>query len=203
MKTVNAPERVYVAVDVMSIWHAVQDSLGTGYRINYERLINFIQNNRRNDDRIISLNAYIITVSTDLEISQPNKCYPKNTKFIKILEDLGYSVKNRVVCQDPGPARKWYATDWIAGISIDALCKLKEYDTFCLVSGSGDYSMLINNLKEHNKYVEIITTKGREPRILSGKADRILTLTQYEMYIVDWAAHGKRHKKTHTNTKSR
>jgi uncharacterized LabA/DUF88 family protein len=193
----NESERVHVAVDVMTLWYACKDRFGPGVRINYGKLVDLIQSSKRTEERIVKLYAYIITLSDEEETSYQHEI-PKNAKFVSFLEKRGYEVKNRILSNCSSITRRQLVTDWVVGITLDAVSVIDTYDTFCLVSGSGDYTMLVNNLKEKDKFVEIVTPKECEPFVLIGKADRIINLTQREMYKEDWVD-GEHSQKSRTH----
>lgn len=199
MKSSNAPERVYVAVDVMTLWYIFKEHLGPGKRVHYDRLISLILRNRRSVDRQLNLVAYTITVESNEDIDPKTKQSPKNIKFINLLKGLGYTVKNRSVNKEAGLNKRQLATDWVVGISIDAVHEINTYDTFCLVSGCGDYTMLVNTLKEKGKYVEAVVPRDCEPHILVGKADRVIHLTNREIYVEDWVSNGEHSQKPRTH----
>lgn len=183
----DSVERVYVAVDVMNLWYSGRAQFGPGVRVNYGKLKDLIRNKRLgNYSRVLKLVAYTITASTKQEDdgSVTHHDQPRNAKFLDTLQKAGYEIKNRNLYMEKG-LKKPFASDWDVGIAIDAINNIDKYDTFCLVSGDGDYALLIEDLKARNKYVEVITFEETTSRILYTSADRVIHITENEIFRQD------------------
>jgi uncharacterized LabA/DUF88 family protein len=180
-------ERVFVAVDIMNLWYAARDQYGKEVRVNYDKLKKLIQQRALGRyPRQLQLRAYTITASTRTmpDGSTEHLDQPRNTKFLGTLRTSGYEIKNRNLYTEKG-VKKPFASDWDVGIAIDAVSYADEYDTFCLVSGDGDYAVLIENLKSRSKYVEVVTFQNVTSRKLYDTADRVIHLTKNELYRQD------------------
>lgn len=176
-------ERVRVAVDVMNLWYAGRDQFGRDVRVNFDKLRNLIQShNIGRYPRKLKLVAYTITASAKVDnniTTYHNQ--PRNEKFLETLQKAGYEIRNRNLYLEKG-VKKPFASDWDVGITIDTLHSMTDYDTFCLVSGDGDYALLIDDLKSHNKYVEVVTFESVTSRKLYASADRVIHLTENELF---------------------
>ena len=185
------PERVFVAVDVMNIWYSARNEFGDGARLNYSKLIEFI--NKKpfiGANRSLNLVAYTITsLSKQMDDGSVRHVGPRNKKFVNLLKGLGYAVRNRDMLTLKG-FNKPFATDWDMGIAIDAKNKIDTYDTFCLVSGDGDYLLLLEDLKKNGKKVEVITVKSNASRYLHVAAHMIYYLTEKEIVFTEYQ-HGE------------
>jgi uncharacterized LabA/DUF88 family protein len=180
-------ERVFCAVDVMNIWYSGRAQFGPGVRVNYGRLKDLVRNHKLgNYPRELKLVAYTITASAKQEDdgSVTHHDQPRNAKFLETLQKAGYEIKNRNLYMEKG-LKKPFASDWDVGIAIDAINNVNGYDTFCLVSGDGDYALLIEDLKARNKYVEVITFEDTASRILYASADRVIHITENEIFRQD------------------
>jgi uncharacterized LabA/DUF88 family protein len=176
-------ERVFVAIDVLNLYHSGQDQFGRDYRVNYAKLIELIKSKPVCMlPRHLEIVAYVVTPSFKL---LPNgslkQLDQKNTGFITHLGMLGIKVKNRNTYFEKG-ILKPMATDWDVGISIDALNLAQSYDTFCLISGDGDFAMLVEDLKTKSKFTEIITFEKSASRLLCAAAHRTSFISKNEMF---------------------
>lgn len=172
-------ERVFVSIDVMNIFHSGQEQFGRFCRVDYKKLFSLIKEKQICQfPRKLHGIAYTVTphfkIQKDGSIKQTEN---KNRGFLKYLQDMDVEVKNRDTYIQKG-INKPMATDWDVGITIDALNYIQEYDTFCLVSGDGDYSLLVNDLKEKGKFVEVITFEKSASRILCASAHRTILITR-------------------------
>lgn len=184
-------ERVFVAVDVMNLWYSGKAHFGPKTRVNYGRLKDLIRSRQLGSyPRALRLIAYTITPSAKHQEDGSLKYYqqPPNTKFLDTLQRAGYEIKDRKLHVEKGLSKP-YASDWDVGIAVDAVSHADEYDTFCLVSGDGDYALMIENLKARNKYVEVITFKSTASRLLHVSADRVIYITEEEIFTQD-SRHG-------------
>lgn len=178
-------ERVFFAIDVMNLFHSAKDYFGKDYRINFNKLVRMVTN--KPICRLPrTLNSIAYTVTPNFRIKRDGTFQRtevrKSIGFIKSLEHLSIQVKNRETYVEKGIAKPM-ATDWDVGITVDALNKLDEYDTFSLASGDGDYSLLIDDLKSKGKYTEIVTLEKSASRILCATAHRVMFITEKEMFL--------------------
>lgn len=171
-------ERVLVAVDVNNLWHSCQQIYGVGFRVSYPRLENLVSSlGFNNVPRETKWVAYVVEVPHRDDSIKP----AKNARFIGYLEHRGFQVKKRKMYYDKG-ANKPYRTDWDVGIAIDALLLKDTYDTFTLVSGDGDYAILINKLRWFGKRVEVITFEKTTSQLLYQEANNVVLLSEEHIF---------------------
>ncbi|MBC3767112.1 NYN domain-containing protein [Neptunicella marina] len=77
----------------------------------------------------------------------------KQQEFQNILRAIGFEVKLKPFIQRSDGSAKG---DWDVGITIDAMDYGPQADVVVLVSGDGDFDLLVNNLKnEKGKQVQV------------------------------------------------
>lgn len=177
-------ERVYVAVDVQNIWYSSREQFGSTARVNFDKLKYLILNKQLSTlPRELNLVAYTITASTKVRADgQIRYVGKKNDRFLETLTRIGFSIRNRDMFSEKG-IKKPFHTDWDVGITLDAVNYIDEYDTFTLVSGDGDYSILIEDLRKRGKFVEVITFETTASRLLHATANRVIYITESELYF--------------------
>ncbi|WP_278383826.1 NYN domain-containing protein [Alteromonas mediterranea] len=76
----------------------------------------------------------------------------KQREFQNILRAIGFEVKLKPFIQRADGSAKG---DWDVGITVDALEHASQVDEIILVSGDGDFDILVNALKEKGKTVTV------------------------------------------------
>lgn len=115
-------------VDVQNIYYTTRDR----YRRHFDYNAFWSEVGRYGD---ISLaNAYAIA-SQD----------PKQRQFHHILRGIGFDVKLKPFIQRMDGSAKG---DWDVGITIDMLESAKEADTLILLSGDGDFELLVKHVQQ-------------------------------------------------------
>jgi len=160
--------RILLACDVPNVYKVCREEYGPNARVNFEILRDAVVSFAGNS--IISLVAYIIT-------------HPKAThySFSEILAGTGYQVKERCIRyadEISGPL----CGDWSLGLTIDALNRTDDFDTFILVVGDNDYEPLISEIKSRGKEVIVLTFESAAARVLYGAADRLFFLSESIVY---------------------
>ncbi len=121
--------KVAIFVDVQNIYYTTRDA--------YQRQFNYRQLWRdlsaQND--IVHAHAYAIQRSDD-----------QQHKFQKALKHIGFNVKLKPYIQRADGSAKG---DWDVGITIDIInaAASQAVDTIVLLSGDGDFDMLLNHVK--------------------------------------------------------
>ena len=177
-------ERVYAAVDVQNLWYSSREQFGTSARVDFNKLKELILHKKlARVPRVVELVAYTVTAATRIRPSgQTRYVGKKNFRFLETIERLGFKVRNRDMHSEKG-IEKPFHTDWDIGIALDAINAIDSFDTFTLVSGDGDYSMLIEELKERQKYVEVITFASTASRLLHVSAHSVTHITKDQLYF--------------------
>jgi uncharacterized LabA/DUF88 family protein len=120
-------KKIAVFVDVQNIYYTTRDAYGRQF--NYEKLWGLISSERD----IVSATAYAI-----------DRGDHKQIKFQDALKHIGFTVKLKPYIQRSDGSAKG---DWDVGITIDVLEAAKDVDTVILLSGDGDFDMLLEKVK--------------------------------------------------------
>lgn len=126
---------IAVFVDVQNIYYTTKEAYGRQF--NYRKLWQRINN----QGKIVIANAYAIDRGDDQQI-----------KFQDALKHIGFSVKLKPYIQRSDGSAKG---DWDVGITIDIMEALKEADTIILLSGDGDFDLLMQKAQSKGVYTEV------------------------------------------------
>ncbi len=123
-------QKTAIFVDVQNIYYTTQHAFGRkfDYRKLWARLTD--------ESDIIIANAYAIHRGDERQL-----------KFQNALKSIGFTVKLKPFIQRSDGSAKG---DWDVGITIDALEAAAQVDRVILLSGDGDFDLLLERLK--NKY---------------------------------------------------
>ena len=122
-------KKIAVFVDVQNIYYTARQAYGRQF--NYKKLWQRISSG----GAIVSATAYAI---------HPND--QKQLKFQNALKQIGFTVKLKPYIQRSDGSAKG---DWDVGITIDILEAAKDVDTVVLVSGDGDFDLLLEKIKRN------------------------------------------------------
>lgn len=145
-------EKLALFVDSQNLYYSAR--MGYAAKVNYEKLLNIITENRK----LVKAFAYIV---------QPPDGDVK--PFATSLERIGYIVKTKDVrTRSDGSAK----ANWDMSIALDILGILDHVDTIVLASGDGDFAPLVDFIKAKNKRVEIFAFAENTAYDLKEKADK-------------------------------
>ena len=119
-------KKIAIFVDVQNIYYTTRDTYGRQF--NYREFWKQINT----QGEIISATAYAIQRSDDKQI-----------KFQDALRHIGFDVKLKPYIQRSDGSAKG---DWDVGITIDIMEQAKDVDTVVLLSGDGDFDMLLEKV---------------------------------------------------------
>ncbi|MBR9865740.1 MAG: NYN domain-containing protein [Oceanospirillales bacterium] len=119
--------RIAVFVDVQNIYYTTRQAYGRQF--NYRKLWQKISS----QGEIISATAYAIHRGDDSQL-----------KFQNALKHIGFNVKLKPYIQRSDGSAKG---DWDVGITIDVMDTASEADTIILLSGDGDFDLLLERVK--------------------------------------------------------
>ncbi len=129
-------EKIVILVDVQNVYYTVKEA----YQRNFD--YNEFWRQVTKDREVIGAFAYAIERGDE-----------KQRQFQNILRAIGFQVKLKPFIQRSDGTAKG---DWDVGITIDALEHAKEADTIVLVSGDGDFSLLLDTLaNKHGVRTEV------------------------------------------------
>lgn len=120
-------KKIAIFVDVQNIYYTTRDAYGRQF--NYKKLWQRISE----QGEIITANAYATHRGDDKQI-----------KFQDALKHIGYTVKLKPFIQRSDGSAKG---DWDVGITIDVMEAAKDVDTVILLSGDGDFGLLLEKIK--------------------------------------------------------
>jgi uncharacterized LabA/DUF88 family protein len=121
-------KKIAVFVDVQNIYYTTRQAYGRQF--NYRELWQRISS----AGEIISATAYATHRGDD-----------KQLKFQDALKHIGFSVKLKPYIQRSDGSAKG---DWDVGITLDVLEAAKDVDTIVLLSGDGDFDLLLEKIKK-------------------------------------------------------
>lgn len=121
-------KKIAIFVDVQNIYYTTRQAYGRQF--NYRKLWQRIAE----QGDIVSATAYAIHRGDDGQM-----------KFQDALKHIGFTVKLKPYIQRSDGSAKG---DWDVGIAIDVLDVAKEVDTVVLLSGDGDFDLLMEKIKK-------------------------------------------------------
>ncbi|BAJ01134.1 LabA-like NYN domain-containing protein [Shewanella violacea] len=123
-------KKIAIFVDVQNIYYTCRQAYGRQF--NYRKLWQHIIH----EGDIVSATAYAIHKGDDGQL-----------KFQDALKHIGFDIKLKPFIQRSDGSAKG---DWDVGIAIDVMEAATEVDTIILLSGDGDFDLLM--LKVYQKY---------------------------------------------------
>jgi len=121
-------KKIAIFVDVQNIYYTTRQAYGRQF--DYRKLMKRI----RTEGEIVSATAYAIHRGDE-----------KQLKFQNALKQMGFAVKLKPYIQRSDGSAKG---DWDVGIAIDVLEAAKDVDTVVLLSGDGDFDLLLEKIKK-------------------------------------------------------
>ena len=121
-------KKIAIFVDVQNIYYTTRDTYGRQF--DYRKLWEKIS--AQGD--IVSAIAYAIHRGDD-----------KQQKFQDALKHIGFTVKLKPYIQRRDGSAKG---DWDVGITIDVMELAKDVDTVILLSGDGDFDLLLKKISD-------------------------------------------------------
>lgn len=120
-------KKIAVFVDVQNIYYTTRQAYGRQF--NYRKLWERI----RAQGQIVSATAYAIHRGDE-----------KQLKFQSVLKHIGFTVKLKPFIQRSDGSAKG---DWDVGITIDVMDISRDVDIVVLLSGDGDFDLLMNKIR--------------------------------------------------------
>ncbi|WP_440874994.1 NYN domain-containing protein [Thalassotalea sp. PLHSN55] len=122
-------KKIAIFVDVQNIYYTTRDAFGKQF--NYRKLWQKLSE----QGDIVLANAYAIQRSDD-----------QQHKFQKALKHIGFNVKLKPFIQRRDGSAKG---DWDVGITIDMLDAAKDAEYIVLLSGDGDFDLLLSKMRNN------------------------------------------------------
>jgi len=120
-------KKIAIFADVQNIYYTTRDAYGRQF--NYRKLWQQVSS----QGVIVSATAYAIHRGDD-----------KQLKFQDALKHIGFTVKLKPYIQRSDGSAKG---DWDVGIAIDVMDVSKDVDIVVLLSGDGDFDLLLEKVK--------------------------------------------------------
>ncbi len=120
--------KIAIFVDVQNIYYTTRDTFSRQF--NYQKLWHRISE----QGEIVCANAYATHRGDE-----------KQLKFQNALKHIGFTVKLKPFIQRSDGSAKG---DWDVGITIDVMETAKDVDTVILLSGDGDFGLLLEKIKQ-------------------------------------------------------
>jgi len=121
-------KKIAIFVDVQNIYYTTRQAYGRQF--NYRKFWQQITA----EGEIIAASAYATHRNDDKQI-----------KFQDALKHIGFTVKLKPYIQRSDGSAKG---DWDVGITIDVLEAAKDVDTIVLLSGDGDFDLLLDKIRK-------------------------------------------------------
>lgn len=165
-------ERIFTAVDVSNLFKACRLEFGLDARVDFLRLSEMVPRMRLPHDVQQHLVAYTVVLDRQ-----------KHMAFSHVLRTFGYEVRERhmryakglmSLCSSCGHREvvsKATRSDWDVGITVDVMDRVDQFDTFVLVSGDGDFSILLEYLKTKGKRTVVLAFEASTAQQLYDVAD--------------------------------
>lgn len=145
-------KKIAVFVDVQNIYYTTRQA--------YQRQFNYrkLWEQLASQGEIVLANAYAIHRGDDNQL-----------KFQNALKYMGFTVKLKPFIQRSDGSAKG---DWDVGIAIDVLDAAKDVDTIILLSGDGDFDLLLEKVKRsHGVHTEVYGVPNLTANSLMDSAD--------------------------------
>ncbi|WNO62241.1 NYN domain-containing protein [Rheinheimera sp. MMS21-TC3] len=127
--------KIAVLVDVQNVYYTTRDAYGKRFDYNaFWRLLN-------QSGTVVQATAYAIDRGDE-----------KQRQFQNILRAIGFEIKLKPFIQRADGSAKG---DWDVGITIDALDYAEQADVVVLVSGDGDFDLLVQKIQQKGKAVQV------------------------------------------------
>lgn len=121
-------KKIALFVDVQNIYYTTRHAYGRQF--NYRKLWQRISS----EGEITSATAYAIHRDDEQQL-----------KFQNALKQIGFTIKLKPYIQRSDGSAKG---DWDVGITIDVMETAKDVDTVVLLSGDGDFDLLMEKIKK-------------------------------------------------------
>ena len=150
-------KKVLLLVDVQNIYYTTRQAFRRNF--DYNRFWSKATTGRD----VVKAIAYTI-----------DKGDKKQREFQNILRAIGFEVKLKPYIQRSDGSSKG---DWDVGITIDALEYAESVDDIVLVSGDGDFDLLVEKLRrDKGKYVEVYGVEKLTAASLAKAASKFIPI---------------------------
>lgn len=157
--------RVGIFIDVQNLYYCAKNLYGAFP--NYKTLVEEATRERQ------LVCAYAYVVSSDV---------PKQEDFFSALRQTGIEIRQKELQIFPGGLKKG---NWDVGIAVDILRYMNRVDVVVLASGDGDFTELLEYLKNQGVKTEVMSFGRTTSKRLSEEADIFVDLDkESEKYLI-------------------
>ena len=156
--TKHEEQRVGVFVDVQNMYYSARNIYNS--RVNFSALLKEAVGKRK----LIRAIAYVIRAQM-----------PEEQTFFDALSKAGYEVKAKDLQVFFGGIKKG---DWDVGVTMDMIRQMSKVDSIVLASGDGDYSPVLDYLKNFGVRVEVIAFGKSSSSKLIEMADDFIDMDE-------------------------
>jgi len=152
-------EKIAIFVDVQNIYYTVKDGLSGQFDYNtfWSKVVN---------ENVNAVKAFAYAIDRGDQ---------KQIQFQNILRGIGFNVKLRpYISRKDGSAKG----DWDVGITIDMLETALSVDRLILLSGDGDFDLLVDKLISMGKTVDVYGVPLLTADSLVKSASRFVPIDQ-------------------------
>ena len=150
-------ETVSILVDVQNVYYTTKQAYGRNF--DYNKFWAKATRGRQ----VVNATAYAIDSGNE-----------KQRQFQNILKAIGFEVKLKPYIQRSDGSAKG---DWDVGIALDAMEYAETSDTIVLVSGDGDFDLLVDRVRtKHSSSVEVYGVEVLTAASLIKAADRFISI---------------------------
>ena len=166
MTNIHKDQRIGVFVDVQNMYYSAKN-LYDG-KVDFEKLIDAATVNRQ----LVRASAYVVKGDT-----------PGENDFFEALRGIGYEVKVKELKEFYGGQKKG---DWDLGMTVDMIQQAKKLDTIVLVTGDGDFAVLVDHLKSMGCRVEVMSFGKSSAKEIREAADNFVDMDEKpKKFLVD------------------
>ncbi len=166
MTDIHRDQRVGVYVDVQNMYYSAKNLYES--KVDFKKLLDAAVMNRD----LIRAIAYVIKADT-----------PDESDFFEALRQIGYEVKAKELKEFYGGQKKG---DWDLGMSVDMIQQAKKLDTIVLVTGDGDFAVLVDHLKAMGCRVEVMSFGKSSAKEIREAADNFIDMDDNpDKFLVD------------------
>lgn len=158
MTNIHPDQRVGVYVDVQNLYYSAKNLYDT--KVNFSNLLDAGVHDRQ----LVRAIAYAIQADT-----------PDEQNFFEALRKIGFEVKTKELKEFYGGAKKG---DWDMGMALDAVKMADKVDTAVLVTGDGDFEVLVKHLQAEGVRVECMAFGRSTARELKESVDKFIDMDE-------------------------
>lgn len=153
--------KVYVFIDEENVFYT-QKSLG--WRISYEKLMDYFKAECGAD-----LKCFVYK-----GVDENNY---KQKKFLDLLDINGYIVRTKAIKKiRTGKSSYKWKNNLDVELALEMVDLINSYDSVVLMSGDSDFAAPLIRIKNRNKNIVVISSRGRISRELLEIADKYISL---------------------------